>query len=111
MARIYADENFPLPAIARLRELGHDVLTVQESGKGEQRFSDAEVLLFATADGRTVLTLNRKHFLALHRDRPEHAGIIVCTVDVDFSGQADRIHAALAATPRLESQLLRVNRL
>ena len=27
MAQIYADENFPLPAVEALRTLGHDVLT------------------------------------------------------------------------------------
>ena len=31
MARLYADENFPQPAVERLRELGHDVQTVQEA--------------------------------------------------------------------------------
>jgi hypothetical protein len=33
MARLYADENFPPPVVERLRELGHDVQTVQEAGK------------------------------------------------------------------------------
>jgi hypothetical protein len=32
LARLYADENFPQPAVERLRELGHDVLTVQDAG-------------------------------------------------------------------------------
>lgn len=26
MARLYADENFPLPVVEELRRLGHDVL-------------------------------------------------------------------------------------
>ena len=33
MARLYADENFSQPAVERLRELGHDVLTVQSAGE------------------------------------------------------------------------------
>ena len=33
MARLYADENFPLPVVEELRQLGHDVLTIQESGR------------------------------------------------------------------------------
>src|SRR5438128_5482728 len=37
MARLYADENFPQPAVERLRELGHDVQTVQEAGKAQQK--------------------------------------------------------------------------
>lgn len=32
MARLYANENFPRQVAIILRELGHDVLTVQEAG-------------------------------------------------------------------------------
>jgi hypothetical protein len=32
MAKLDADEQFPRPAVEALRKLGHDVLTVQESG-------------------------------------------------------------------------------
>lgn len=32
MARIYSNENFPLPVVKQLRQLGHDVLTIQETG-------------------------------------------------------------------------------
>ena len=47
------------------------------------------------ADGRVLLTLNRKHFVRLHGERPDHAGMILCTFDPDFVGQARRIHAAI----------------
>jgi len=30
MARLYADEDFPLPIVELLRQMGHDVLTVAE---------------------------------------------------------------------------------
>lgn len=30
MARLYSDENFPLPVVELLRGLGHDVLTARE---------------------------------------------------------------------------------
>jgi len=30
VARFYANENFPLPAVEELRRLGNDVLTIQE---------------------------------------------------------------------------------
>jgi uncharacterized protein DUF5615 len=33
MARLYADENFPLPVVEELRRLGHDVLTIYETGQ------------------------------------------------------------------------------
>ena len=110
MARLYSNENFPLPVVARLRALGHDVLTVQESGKADQALADDKVLEFAVAEGRAVLTINRRHFIRLHREQPHHAGIIVCTFDADFAGQAERIHQAVGAQSSLSGQLIRVNR-
>ena len=110
MARLYANENFPLPVVERLRQFGHDVTTVQETGKGSQQTPDDVVLQVATADRRAVLTLNRKHFVRLHHTSPNHAGIVACTVDADFEGQAQRIHDAVAGVEELAGQLLRVNR-
>ena len=110
MARLYANENFPLPVVEELRRLGHDVLTVQDTGKSGQAVPDEEVLAFASADNRLVLTPNRKHFVHLHGTNPDHAGIIVCTFDPDFIGQAGRIHSALISQTRLSGQLIRVNR-
>ena len=109
MAHLYADENFPLPVVAELRLHGHDILTVDESGKANLRTSDLEILEFAVSQGRAVLTLNRGHFIRLHHQRPNHKGIIVCSADSDFPGQANRIHAALASVERLDGQLIRVN--
>ena len=47
MAKLYSDENFPFPAAEELRRLGHDVMTVQESGLGGKSVSDDAVLAFA----------------------------------------------------------------
>ena len=41
MARLYSNENFPLPAVEKLRAPGHDVLTIQETGKADQAMPDA----------------------------------------------------------------------
>jgi len=111
MARLFADENFPLPAVEALRRLGHNVLTLHEAGKAQQSIPDDIVLRMASADGRAILTLNRKHFVQLHAKQPAHAGIVVCTFDSDFEGQAHRIHGALQSLPQLTGQLVRVNRL
>jgi hypothetical protein len=108
MARLYSNENFPLPVVEELRQLGHDVLTIQETGKAEQSLSDEAVLEFATNNGRAVLTLNRKHFIRLHKIQPKHAGIVVCSFDPDFIGQAHRIHKSIET--HLQEQLIRVNR-
>lgn len=110
MARLYSNENFPLPVVEELRRLGHDVLTIQETSKAEQSVPDEEVLAFASADGRAVLTLNRKHFIHLHRAQTKHAGIIVCTFDRDFVAQAKRIHDSIMSQESLFGQLIRINR-
>lgn len=110
MARLYANENFPLPVVLELRRLGHEALTVVDTGKAGQAVADDEVLAFASAEGRALLTLNRKHFIRLHHERPDHAGIVVCTFDPDFVGQATRIDATLRASEPLARRLLRVNR-
>lgn len=110
MARLYADENFPLPVVEELRRLGHDVVTLQETGKGGQVMSDQQVLEAASADGRAILTLNRKHFVHLHTAAARHGGVIVCTLDLDFTGQAARIDAALRGEAEFEGRLMRVNR-
>ncbi len=110
MARLYANENFPLDAVKVLRNLGHDVLTVREAGNAGQAISDEEVLLFATQHERAVVTLNRRDFIRLHRFQPTHSDIIVCTSDVDTHGQALRIHDAIARSATLVGALIRVNR-
>lgn len=110
MARFYANENFPYPVVEELRRLGHDVLTIQETGGGGQAIEDAEVLAFAIREKRTILTLNRKHFIHLHNQNPTHSGIIVTTFDPDFVRHARRIHESISAKTSLENELLRVNR-
>jgi predicted nuclease of predicted toxin-antitoxin system len=66
MARLFADENFPLPTVEALRRLGHNVLTLHEAGKVQKSTPDNIVLEMASADGRAIVTLNRKHFVQLH---------------------------------------------
>jgi hypothetical protein len=65
---------------------------------------------FSRADDRILLTLNRKHFIRLHQERPDHCGIIVCTFDPDFTGQANRIHLAIESEAPVIGKLIRVNR-
>ena len=86
MSRLYANENFPHPVVLELRRLGHDVLTVQETGKADQALPDEAVLKLAADEGRAVLTINRLHFIRLHRSQPNHAEIVVCTFAPDFTG-------------------------
>ena len=112
MASIYANENFPRRVVEALREMGHDVLTSLEAGRANQRVPDDEVLNFAIEQKRAVLTLNRLDFFRLHRERNgQHEGIIACTRDVaNPVALAQRIDAAIQATPHLSGQLIRVVR-
>jgi len=110
VARLYANENFPFPVVEELRRQGHDAVTVAETGKANQKISDEQVLEFAISEGRAVLTLNRRHFFRLHRQRLDHRGIVACTYDPNFAALAERIDAALANATELAGQLIRVNR-
>ena len=110
MSRFLADENFPLPVVEELRRLGHDVVTIQEAGRANQQFPDKKVLELAITQNRAVITLNRKHFIRLHEVFGDHAGIIVCTIDLDYVGQAYRIHQAIKPYTTLHEVLIKVNR-
>lgn len=93
-----------------LRNVGHDVLTVQEAGKANLKIPDEEVLAFAVSEARAVLTLNRQDFFRLHRLQPEHFGIIACKDDRDRERMATRINEAISAVDTLNCKLIRVKR-
>ncbi len=110
MARFYTNENFRRRIVVSLRQLGHDVLTSFEAGNANLRIPDEEVLTFAHADNRIVLTFNRKDFIRIHRQNPTHSGIIVCTEDNDYAALAKRIDDAVSLKDNLDNQLIRLNR-
>jgi len=92
------------------RKLGHDVLTIQETGMAGQALSDEQLLKFAIEKERAVLTFNRKHFIALHKTLPDHNGIIICSFDLDFNALAQRIHQNISTFESLFRKLIRINR-
>jgi predicted nuclease of predicted toxin-antitoxin system len=110
MADLIADENFPLPVVQELQKLGHDVKVWSETGLANIRYPDLSVIRLATEEKRALLTINRKDFIRLHTESDEHEGIIVCTQDLDFPAQAQRIHDAIQSEGSLPGKLLRVNR-
>jgi predicted nuclease of predicted toxin-antitoxin system len=110
MTNFYADEQFPKATTIALRALGYDVLTVQEAGNGNQKIPDPEVLAFATAQNRAVLTLNRYDFIRLHKQSFHHAGIIACSENNDFERLAQNIDSAVCKLDDLNEQLIRVYR-
>jgi len=110
MARLYADENFDFPAVVALRQLGHDVLRVQDVGLDNLQIPDRDVLAYAIRLDRAVVTFDRVDFMKLHRLVKPHGGIIVCTHDVDYQALAARIDQAIASLADLTNQLLRIIR-
>ena len=108
MARFYSNENFAKDVVECLRTLGHDVLTSFEAGNANQQIDDREVLRFAASQSRAVITYNRRDFLRLHQQGIPHSGMILCTVDPRFVGQAERIHQAVANEADLADRVIRV---
>jgi hypothetical protein len=110
MARFYADEQFPFQVVELLRNLGHDVLTVQEARNANQRMPDDEVLAFAVGQERAILTINRIDFIRLHRRDDQHFGIVVCTNNRNWEQFAARVDEAVRAEESLRGKLIRVVR-
>jgi predicted nuclease of predicted toxin-antitoxin system len=108
--KLYTDEQFPYPVVQRLIAKGFDVLTVQEAGNANQKISDSEVLAFAASQGRAVLTQNRRDFIALHNKSQAHAGIVVCTKNLNWDSFAEEIERALVGRSSITGELVRVNR-
>ena len=102
--------TFRSPSFEALRRMGHDVVTIADAGKAGQALTDEAVLQFASADRRVVVTLNRRHFVRLHQEEPNQTGIIVCSLDLDFDGQAGRIDQALATQESMAGRLIPVQR-
>ena len=110
MASFYADEQFPVQVTELLRNLGHDVLTVQEAGNANQQIPDDQVLAFAVCQERSILTINRIDFIRLHRRNDEHFGIVVCTNNRNWEQFAARVNEAVRDEESLQGKLIRVVR-
>ncbi|MEO1792150.1 MAG: DUF5615 family PIN-like protein [Cyanobacteria bacterium J06629_19] len=110
MTDFYSDENFPIDAVRVLRQFGHDVLTSYEAGQANQGIPDDDVLAYAVRYARTVITLNRKDFIQIHRSGVEHNGIVICKDDRDYQGQMRSLHQHLSSLNDLNNRLLRVKK-
>lgn len=111
MVRLYADEQFPFPVVQRLRLLGYDMLTAQQAGQANQRIPDDQVLSFAAADQRAVITQNRRDFIRLHNQSLTHAGIIVCSKNLDWDDFAATVHQALVGRETIAGELIRITKM
>jgi len=78
--RLYLDEDAQRASLIRaLRVRQFDVLTANEAQ--QTGATDAEQLVFATQQHRSIFTFNRGDFVSLHTERMtnglSHAGIII----------------------------------
>jgi len=104
-------KTFALQVVTELQRLGHDVLTSLEAGNANASVPDSEVLAFAMAKDRILLSHNRRHFLHLHRRSvAAHSGMVLCTFDPDYVALAGRIHDAVEAAPEMRGRLIQINR-
>ncbi len=108
--RLYSNENFPIAMVEHLRSLDCDVLTSYDADRANQGIPDDEVLRFATAQNRTVITFNRDDFVALHRGGEHHAGIIICKDDRDYLGQVTILYTYLQEVDSLDDRLIRIKK-
>ena len=111
MAFLYTNENIAQQLVVYLRLLGHVILTSLDAGRANQRILDEDVLAFATSQRRALVTYNRRDFLKLHNSSAVcHSGLILCTEDMDFEAQANRIHQSLNSIAPAAPFLIHINR-
>ena len=95
--RIIANENVPRPLIERLREAGHDVLSVLESMRAAP---DVEVLRVAQRDQRLVVTFDKDFGELAFRSRlPATCGVVLLRLS-GSSPEEDNARAFAELTSR-----------
>ena len=110
MARFLADENVPLPLVTELRQLGHDLIRVQDLSRVAVGMEDPDVLRTAISVERSVLTENAWDFIRLHSRDLAHHGIVTFTRDADVPALAARVHERVGREGDLAGKLIRVRR-
>jgi predicted nuclease of predicted toxin-antitoxin system len=101
--RLLLDEHHANEIAERLREGGHDVVTVSE--RGLRGSNDESLLVLCAAERRALVTNNVRDFVTLARtwgaSGREHAGLLF-TADVSVprhKGGIGRLVGGLAAIP------------
>jgi hypothetical protein len=110
MARLVAQDNFPLPVIEELRQFGHDIVTVPADGVSRDALAaNAALPRSPDARRRVWLTLDPDQSAGAHRAAPNHSGIVAVRPGKTYAGLAQRIHDALKAHARISRQLVIVD--
>jgi predicted nuclease of predicted toxin-antitoxin system len=93
LARLLADENVPAPAVAALRQAGHDVAWMLEDAPGTP---DSEVLARAQQEHRVLITFDKDFGeLAFRAGASAAAGVVLFRISAESPDAAAR--AAVAA--------------
>jgi hypothetical protein len=99
--KLLLDEHIWQGLAEALTQRGYDVIHLNDTG--HRGIDDEAVLVFATAQGRAVLTYNTRHFVPLIRlwyeANREHAGVIL-SVQLppgELLSQAERLLVTLSA--------------
>lgn len=91
--RLYLDEDVSILLTELLQPHGFDVLTTRDANNLGQ--PDAAQLLYASSQGRAILTHNRTDFEILHRtalaQQLAHAGIIIANRRASDADLARRV--------------------
>ena len=106
---LLVDENLHVLTAGLLRSAGHDVVSVLEISPGA---SDAEVLAYAVAERRILVTLDKQDFGELiYRDRlPAPPGVLVFRLpDIPAEGLPYYIAGAIAARNDWPGSFWRIN--
>jgi predicted nuclease of predicted toxin-antitoxin system len=100
--RLLLDEHISPVVAERLRDRGHEVVTVSEVGLAG--IDDARVLAWAAADRRAVVTANIRDFRPLHAlhltTGTAHHGIVLVPAG-RYSLRRDRLGPLVAALDQL----------
>ena len=84
--RFLADENIPGETMARLRQIGHDVMSVRADMPG---ISDAEILSWAKREQRILLTFDKDFGeLAWAAGLPRESGVILLRLPMPAAATA-----------------------
>ena len=90
--RLFADENVARAIVARLRDLGHDVLHASEIQPGA---ANADWLARAGAEGRPILTSDKDSGDLIFRDHPTSHGVILLRLgDMALADRLARVEGA-----------------
>ena len=95
--KLLVDENLPVPTTDLLRSAGHDVASVLEISPG---VSDAEVLAYAVAERRILVTLDKQDFgeLIYYHGLPAPPGMILFRLpDIPAEELSNRVARTIAA--------------